>query len=203
MSLSNIFSRLAVGAGKQYGAVQTTRSISVNSPLYLRPTQCLYKEPLKRRKFVLDQNTIKVRDERKKRKIEKEIKRLQKFTATLKPIEEQQLPLHIQDEYEQRQRPETKLTPEEDERRALLMKQWSRHRALEHKADVRMIERIQYSQQLALDKLREESEELYQAAIKIDAALVPVTIKGPTVTPPLREYDSPDGDFNNTSFKWG
>lgn len=55
---------------------------------------------MKRRKFVLDQSTIRVRDERRKRRIEKEIKRLQKFTATLKPIEEMQLPLKVQDEYE-------------------------------------------------------------------------------------------------------
>lgn len=203
MILSNIFSRLTLGARKNNGVVQIARSISINSPLYLRLTQSLYKEPLKRRKFVLDQGVVRAREERKKRKIEKEIKRLQKFSATLKPIEEMQLPLHIQDEYEQRQRPETTLTPEETERRALLMKQWSRHRLQEHTADVQMLNRILYSQQRALEKLREESEELYQAAIQIDEKIMPITIKGPTLTPPVKEYDSPDGEFTNSSFKWG
>lgn len=35
------FCRLTVEVGKQYGAVQITRNISVNAPLYFWPTQCL------------------------------------------------------------------------------------------------------------------------------------------------------------------
>lgn len=68
-----------------------------------------------------------------------------------------------------RQRSETNLTQEEDEKRALLMKQWSGYRLQQHRADIRMLDRIQYSQQRALDKLREESEELYQAAIQVSS----------------------------------
>lgn len=57
------------------------------------------REPLKKRKK-LDPGALKAKEEKRKRKIEKEIKRLSKFSLTLKPIEELQLPLHIQDQRE-------------------------------------------------------------------------------------------------------
>lgn len=53
-----------------------------------------------RKKKKLDPGQIKVREEKRKRKIEREIRRLEKFSQTLKPIEEMQLPLHIQDQRE-------------------------------------------------------------------------------------------------------
>lgn len=47
------------------------------------------------------------------------------------------------------------------------------------------------SQEKALDELRAESEELYQAAIQPDELLLPITIKGPAYTPPIKNYDVP------------
>lgn len=37
---------------------------------------------------------------------------------------------------------------------------------------------------------------------QVDETLIPVTIKGPTLSPPIKDYDSPDGEYTNTSFKW-
>lgn len=47
------------------------------------------------------------------------------------------------------------------------------------------------SQKKALAELRNESEELYQAAIQPDDNLSPYTVKGPVHTPPIKNYDAP------------
>ena len=201
MSISSLISRLTVGVVKQTVSGQSCRGIALNGPLFIHPTQCLYKEPLKKKRKQ-DPAQLRAKEERKKRKIEKEIKRLQRFTQTLKPIEEMQLPLQVQDQRELRERPQPVISPEEEERRVLLLKKWSVYRRNQYMADLQMLDRVQYSQQLALDKLREESEELYQAAISVDEALIPIIIKGPTLTPPVKDYESPDGEYTNSSFKW-
>lgn len=54
-------------------------------------------EPLKKKKK-LDPAIIRAREERKKRKIEKQIRRLEKNAKQLKPLEECDLPLHVLDD---------------------------------------------------------------------------------------------------------
>lgn len=51
-------------------------------------------EPLKKKKR-LDPSVIKARDERRKRKLEKQIRKLEKNAKQLKPIEECEVPLHV------------------------------------------------------------------------------------------------------------
>lgn len=58
------------------------------------------------------------------------------------------------------------------------------------------------SQRKALQELRLESEELYQEAIQPDMSLLPVTVKGPVTTPPIQNYDSPDGEYILEAKKW-
>ncbi|KAK3923086.1 39S ribosomal protein L40, mitochondrial [Frankliniella fusca] len=160
MNVTYLLSRLSVRALQPLVEQNAIRSFSLNSVHLIKLTQYLQGAPLKKR-VKMDPGQIRLKEEKRKRKLEKEIRRLRKFAQTLKPIEESQLPLHIQDQRE-----------------------------------------LEYSQRLALDKLREESEELYQAAIQLDNSLINVSIKGPTITPPIKDYDSPDGDYVNTSFKW-
>ena len=59
------------------------------------------------------------------------------------------------------------ITAEEEERRALLYKEWCRYKRTQHMKDLQMIDRLLFAQQKALDELRNESEELYQAAIQV------------------------------------
>lgn len=49
-------------------------------------------EPLKKKKR-LDPSVVKAREERKKKKIEKQIRKLEKSSRQLKPIEELEVPL--------------------------------------------------------------------------------------------------------------
>lgn len=88
------------------------------------------------------------------------------------------------------------------EKRALLHKEWARYKHDERIQDLLLIDRILQSQQKALSELRKESEELYQEAIQKDLNLLPFTANGPVSTPPIENYDSPDGEYIDISKKW-
>jgi len=59
------------------------------------------------------------------------------------------------------------LSFEESESRALLMKQWTRYKLQQHANEMNTIQTAMLSQQVALQELRNESEELYQQAILV------------------------------------
>ncbi|KAK9498164.1 hypothetical protein O3M35_004042 [Rhynocoris fuscipes] len=67
---------------------------SVTSPLFIKCTDALCAEPLKKKKR-LDPAIIKQREERKKRRLEKQIRRLEKNVRQFKPISECEIPLEI------------------------------------------------------------------------------------------------------------
>lgn len=54
------------------------------------------------------------------------------------------------------------------EKRILLEKKWSAFKQQQHLADVQMVDRLLFAQQKALDELRKQSEDLYQAAIQVN-----------------------------------
>jgi len=56
-------------------------------------------EPLKRKKK-LDPAIIRAREERKKKKIEKQIRRLEKVVQQTKPVEEIEVPFQLKEEKE-------------------------------------------------------------------------------------------------------
>ncbi|KAH8414118.1 hypothetical protein KR222_007569, partial [Zaprionus bogoriensis] len=167
----------------------------------LHTTSVLCAEPLKKKKKI-DPQVIKQREDRKKKKIEKQIRRLEKNARQLKPVEELEVPLELVDNKAQRQRKLAPLSSAEQEHRALLGKQWARYKHEEKVADFQIIDRLVQSQNRALEELRRESEELYQAAIEVDLQLFAVSLKGPTATPPIKKYVSPDGDYLRQSMKW-
>ncbi|EFN83438.1 39S ribosomal protein L40, mitochondrial [Harpegnathos saltator] len=163
--------------------------------------QSQHGEPLKRKKR-LDPAIIKARLDRKKKKIEKQIRRLEKVAKQLKPISEIEIPFKLVDERKQRLRNSSPLSAEEVESRVLLQKEWNRYKNNQYLADFQTIDSMLYSQQKALDELRAESEELYQEAIQVDLAFLPYVVKGPLKTPPIENYNSPDGEYVNTTRKY-
>lgn len=36
----------------------------------------------------------------------------------------------------------------------------------------------------------------------MDETLLPITLNGPTFTPPIKDYDSPDGEYIDVTRKW-
>ncbi|XP_026480573.1 39S ribosomal protein L40, mitochondrial-like [Ctenocephalides felis] len=182
-------------------AISQTRLISIYSPACIQASPCLYAEPLKKKKR-MDPQIVRQREERRRKKLEKQIRRLEKNARQLKPIDELDVPLVLIDQNKQRTRPVVKHTEEELERRAMLQKEWTQARTRTYLADYQMIDRILASQRKALDELRKESEELYLEAVQIDQELLPFTTTGPTITPPIKNYESPDGEYIDISKKW-
>lgn len=88
------------------------------------------------------------------------------------------------------------------EQRAILEKNWARHKMQEKLQHYQIVDKLLLNQQKALQELRYESEELYQEAIQPDPQLLPFKYQGPVTTPPIENYDSPDGEYLNVSKKW-
>ncbi|CAH1169680.1 unnamed protein product [Phaedon cochleariae] len=198
MSLQNIISRLSRIA---LHGPNRVRNISTSTILQFRSTPVLLAEPLKKKKR-LDPAVVRAREERKKKKIEKQIRRLEKSARTLKPIDECEVSIEIKDELGKRKRDLAALSCELLEKRVELEKQWCQYRREQHLTDIQMLDRITNAQQKALDELKKESEELYQEAIQFDFHLMPFNSKGPVETPAVEEYDAPDGDYQDISKKW-
>ena len=93
-----------------------------------------------------------------------------------------------------RQRSPVDISPEEKERRTLLLKEWSRHKMQQHKEDLQRVQELERCREEALKELKKSSLYLYEEAIKVEEHLFPVQFKGPTETPPIPDYMAPDMD---------
>lgn len=130
-----------------------------------------------------------------KERLKKKLKKMEKVPPELIPIEDFITPAKCLDETRERSAP--RLSFDESERRALLLKEWSRYKQEQHMAQVRAVELALEAQREALEELKLESEELYLAALKPDNFLFPFTHEGPTYTPPKANYEAPDGKYND------
>ncbi|XP_054011608.1 39S ribosomal protein L40, mitochondrial [Hylaeus anthracinus] len=189
LNMMNTFSRLSV-----HSIVNQCNISTCMYPLYFRATDALLGEPLKKKKR-LDPAIIRAREERKRRKLMKQIRRGEKHAKQLKPIVENEITADFLEEKDKLIRPPTPLSVEEIERRAILQKEWTRFKKREWINDVRVMESIVNSQEKALAELKAASEELYAKAIEIDDSFVPYSAVGPVHTPPIKNYDSPDGSY--------
>jgi large subunit ribosomal protein L40 len=170
-------------------------------PLYFQVSQTLLAEPLKKKRKI-DPAIVKAREERRRKRLEKQIRRLEKNAQQLKPIDECEVPNEIIKEEKLRQRKGSIEDRNLSNADILLLKKWAAYKYRMHLADALMIDRVVQSQQRALDELRLESEELYQSAIQLDEGLLPYACKGPTETPPIPAFDSPDGEYIDVSKNW-
>ncbi|NWQ81440.1 RM40 protein, partial [Columbina picui] len=156
------------------------------SLLALRASLPVRSQPQKKKKKV----DVK-REQAQKDRLKKKIKKLEKASPELIPIEDFITPLKYSDSSRVRSLPP--LSFEETERRVLLMKKWSLFKQKQAQAEKKAIQTLVEAQQEALKELRLESEELYQAAIRRDEGLFPFERDGPNYTPPLPGYDPPEG----------
>lgn len=171
------------------------------NPLLFRSTPILFAEPLKKKKK-LDPQVVKQREDRKRKKIEKQIRRLEKNARQLKPIDELEVPLHLIDEKQLRKRNVVALSDDELERRSLLNKKWANYRMGDQLSDYKLLDQIIDAQIRALHELRFESEDLYQSSIQPAIHLLPFTATGPVHNPSIHRYESPDGEYFDISKKW-
>ncbi|KAM6155992.1 large ribosomal subunit protein mL40 [Rhynchocyon petersi] len=147
-------------------------------------------EPLRKKKKVDPK-----RDQAAKDRLKKRIRRLEKASQELIPIEDFITPVKFLDKA--RQRPPVELSFEEMEKRALLLKKWSLYKQQEHKREKDAIQSLLEAQQDALQELRLISLELHEAAIKRDPSLLPFEREGPHYTPPVPNYKPLEGKYND------
>ncbi|XP_005077559.1 39S ribosomal protein L40, mitochondrial [Mesocricetus auratus] len=147
-------------------------------------------EPLRKKKKVDPR-----KDQAAKDRLKKRIRKLEKATQELIPIEDFITPLRFLDK--SRQRPQKEHSFEESEQRALLLKRWALYRQQEHEAERDAIKAMLDAQQEALQELKLESPELYEEAIKRDPSLFPFEKEGPHHTPPISNYQAPEGRYND------
>lgn len=196
LRLALAFSRLSVCGTLERRSVSTACG-----PLYFQMTNAVFAEPLKKKKR-MDPSIIKMREERRKKKLEKQIRRLQKVVQTLKPIEEIEQSKTLMKELEQRKREVPPVSPEEAEQRLLLEKEWCRYKLRCYLKDKSTLESILHSQEQALEELKAESEDLYEKAIQLDMGLLPYQVSGPVSTPPIENYVYPDGEYADITKKY-
>ncbi|KAJ8379886.1 hypothetical protein SKAU_G00006640 [Synaphobranchus kaupii] len=159
------------------------------SVMALKTSPPLRAEPAKKRK--VDPK----REQQRKERLKKKLKRLEKVPAELIPIDDFITPVRYHDETRVRTPPQ--LPFEESEHRALLLKEWSRYKQSQHKAEMEAIGEALEAQREALEELKLESEELYCAALKPDPGLLPFHHQGPSYTPPQDNYHPPEGKYND------
>jgi len=185
----------------QYNVGSVKSFTNAAGPLMFRATGVLGSEPMKKRKK-MDINIILGREAKRRRKLEKAIKKQELKGQKLKPIEEIEGDRHVLKTLDKRKRVLPQLSFEESEYRALLHKSWSSYKAQQFAAECNTLQRLMNSQSRALLELRQESEQLYQQAIEIDEKLIPFEAKGPMETPPIKGYMAPDGDYIDTTRKY-
>ncbi|KAM9810642.1 large ribosomal subunit protein mL40 [Neosynchiropus ocellatus] len=164
--------------GPWFSAVMT---IKTSAPLSAEPKKKKKVDP--RRELLL------------RERLKKKLKRLERVPPELIPIEDFVIPTKCLDETRQRSAP--RLSFEESERRAVLMKKWCQYKQEQHMAEMKAVELALEAQREALEELKIESEELYLAALTPDPSLFPLSRAGPVYTPPKDIHDAPDGKYND------
>ncbi|XP_070241789.1 large ribosomal subunit protein mL40 isoform X1 [Bos mutus] len=148
------------------------------------------REPLRKKKKVDPK-----KDQAAKERLKKRIRRLEKATQELIPIEDFITPVKLLNQA--RQRPPVELPFEESERRALLLKKWSLYKQREHELERAAIASLLEAQREALQELELTAPELHAEATKRDPSLFPFERQGPDYTPPIANYQPPEGRYQD------
>ncbi|KAI6240154.1 39S ribosomal protein L40, mitochondrial [Aphelenchoides fujianensis] len=136
---------------------------------------------------------------RKRRKLEREIRLLQKEGKKPKPVDELMVDEKTASIVDQIRRVGISVSEETIDERAVIKKAYCKSRNLLVAADDRWIRTMIREQTQALNVLKEVSPKLYEAAVAPDPSYLPLVMRGPVLTPPLKDYSSPDGDYTDTT----
>lgn len=144
------------------------------------------------------------REEKKKKRLSKALRKMDKKPRILKPMIELEVdPNTFGGEMkDKRERVLPDLSPseleEKTEKHALLVKEWSRFTRRRHISEIRQIDTVIGHRLKALEELRKVSHELYAEAIKPEIGTFNKNSRifyqavGPTSTPPIRKSSQDD-----------
>ncbi|XP_023338053.1 39S ribosomal protein L40, mitochondrial [Eurytemora carolleeae] len=142
-----------------------------------------------------DPGSTKVKDDRRRKRLAKALRKMEKKERQPKPVIELEVPQVLFSESKLRTR---NLQVPEDirEERHYFFKDWALYAQNRHRNEIYELDTKILAQQEALDQLRMESLDLYLAACQFDPDLIPFTARGPTLSPPIKDYIQ-DGDFKD------
>lgn len=159
----------------------------------------LFAEPLRKKKQVSPLVTKK-QYERKIRRLEREINKLESIPLKLKPILELQLSPQILKELDARTRKEK----DEDAKRLLdsFYDAWCVYKFAESVTEMKSIVSVRNAQKRALNALKSYPD-LYEQAIQVDPELIPFKVDNiKKHTPPIENYNCPDGNEFDITKEW-
>ncbi|XP_062592655.1 large ribosomal subunit protein mL40-like [Saccostrea cucullata] len=177
------------------------RSFHTCNPKYFHDSSILNSMPTKR-KVKIDPRILIENEQKKRKKIENELRKLERHEGTLKPIDEYDSERKLKRQVSDRARTIPELPKEEVLRRIQLEKDWCNYTTKQYKALCWSINRATKFSAETLAELRKESEELYVQAIQEDPSLLSYSKSGPSLTPPIEDYNFPDGEYNDVTKVW-
>lgn len=186
----------------RHGLMRTVEaSIQSNLARTVHTSSVLFAEPLKKKKR-MDPVLLKLRVDRKIRKLEKAIRQLENAEKVLKPLMEQTLAPHVYREIDLRVRNPEMLQQLKDQMDKLL-RVWSVYRKEVAEQQQKSIDRMTAAQQRVIDELRNNWPQLYEHAISIDQSLLPYEETHViTDSPPNPSYVPPDGSRTDVTKQW-
>ncbi|XP_057578217.1 39S ribosomal protein L40, mitochondrial-like [Hippopotamus amphibius kiboko] len=137
------------------------------------------------------------KDQAAKERLKKRIRCLEKASQELIPIEDFITPVRFLNKA--RARPPVECPFEESERRALLLKKWSLYKQREQEMERGAIGALLEAQREALQELKLTAPERHAEATKWDPSLFPFQRQGPDYTPPIANYQPPEGRYHDIS----
>merc|ERR1719210_1486792 len=145
----------------------------------------------------IDPGQEKAKEDRRRKRLTKALKKMDKKERQPKPLSECEVPLALQKEAIIRKR-EVTIGEEESEARIAQMKDWQRYTIKRHSNELWHLDKVLKAQNKALEELRAENESLYEAAIQFDPNLLGTELKGPCASPPVPGYLQ-DGEYKDTT----
>lgn len=155
-----------------------------------------------KKQVAVDPEIAKIREERKRRKLEKAILKLKQFGKKPKPVEEIGIDIKLINTLDTRRREPDPINEEEEMKRIVILKEYARSRVVLANENVRWIKDATRRQFRALEALKMVSPELYKSAVSNEHCGLPSIIEGPSLTPPIEGYKSPDGDYKDITKQW-
>jgi len=195
LKLTSYLSKLNLGR-PSCGSFNQTFGLHTSPSLYFHSSGANY-SALKKRKSKADPGQVKAKEERRRRRLAKALRKMEKKDRLAKPLMECEIPISLHQERAERLRG-IEVSKEEKEARILHMKDWARHTYVRNHNEIWKQDKILLTQQLALDELKKESISLYESAIQFDPTMIPISFSGPVATPPIKDYLQ-DGDYKDTT----
>lgn len=177
-----------------------TKSVQSFNLRPLSTTPCYAMSAPARKQRVVDPAALRAKEDKRKRRMEKALRKMERKERAARPLFELEVPKSILQEPERRQR-SIHLTEEIEDERYYAFKDWSRYCKQRYRNEIRQIDKSILAQKAALEQIRLLDQDLYRQAIALDTSLMPYAAKGPLYTPPIEDYIQ-DGEYEDVTQKF-